>query len=219
MLSCLGEAGVARGGEGVKRTTVTKQRRRGSTLSHLQYWSPTSHFDRMLLQLNDAGNGNLQIMTDVVPKMLWVMWVQAHSTEDLIIQNKVDQPLGQAIPNGSKLKIWGLNEAVWGNKSRHQKIQPPLPVFDIWHKKRILFFILMERQSFYGWRLNGVPQKHIWGPLVIFGCKMERHTDKHPYAWLIAHLDLCIYPWLFVLIISASFQQGDGHVLPCAWLY
>ena len=68
LLSCLGEAGVARGGEGVKRTTVTKQQRRGSTLSHLQYWSPTSHFDRMLLQLNDAGNGNLQIMTDVVPK-------------------------------------------------------------------------------------------------------------------------------------------------------
>ena len=52
--SCSGEAGVARGGEGVKRT---KSSDKAAKKRHLQYWSPTSHFDRMLFQLNDAGNG------------------------------------------------------------------------------------------------------------------------------------------------------------------
>ena len=149
--------------------------------------------------------------------MLWVMWVQAHSTEDLIIQNKVDQPLSQAIPNGSKLNIWGLNEAVWGNKSRHQKIQSPLAVFDT--KGGYCFWYRWKGRvclCFNGWRLNEMSQKHIWGALVIL-CKVERHTDKHPYAWLIAHLDLFICHWFFVLIISASIQER--RVLPCARLY
>ena len=94
-------------------------------------------------------------------KMLWVMWVQAHSTKDLIIQNKVDQPLSRAIPNGSKLNIWGLNEAVWGNKSRRQKLS--FWQFLTFDTKGGFLYRWKGRVClcFYGWRLCSATKAYL----------------------------------------------------------
>ena len=142
-------------------------------------------------------------------KMLWVMWVQAHSTKDLIIQNKVDQPLSRAIPNGSKLNIWGLNEAVWGNKSRHQKLS--FWQFLTFDTKGGFLYRWKGRVClcFYGWRLCSATKAYLRASCYPWLQNSETYRQTPLRLANCPFGSFCLSYWLFVLIISASFQQRD----------